>query len=241
MDKKKMNLTTRNLGSVLKWILRKTLRVFLVFLAFILLYLIIGFILSRISTSKELSKDQTIEIFVLFNGVHTDVVMPYTNKVKNWKRTFPSSNTRGTNTDFNWVAVGWGDKGFYLDTPTWGDLTFKTATKAAFGLSTAAVHATLYKNMGESETAKSIRISKEQYKLLVKYIDAHVRKSKLGLSQNISTNAVYGDDDAFYESRGIYSMFHTCNTWANGALKACKQRACLWTWNSSSILRLHEK
>ena len=234
-------MNTRNFSSALKWILRKAIRVLLYFLAFILLYLIVGFILSRISTSKEISKDQPIEIFVLSNGVHTDVVMPYKNKVKNWKRIFPSSNTRGSNTDFNWVAVGWGDKGFYLETPTWGDLTVKTAAKAAFGLSTAAVHATLYKEMGESETAKSIRISKKQYKLLVNYMDAHIMKSKLGKSQNITTDAVYGDDDAFYESRGNYSMFHTCNTWANGALKACNQKACLWTWNSSSILRLHEK
>ncbi len=226
-----------------KWILRKVKRGVILFVSFIVLYLIMGFILSRISTSKELSEDQSVEIFVMTNGVHTDVVVPYFSSTKDWRGIFPSTLTRGKMEEdsFNWLALGWGDKGFYLETPTWGDLTARTAFRAAFGLSDAAMHATLHAEMKESEMAKSIRISKKQYKLLVNYIEKSLLKDRLGNSIFIPTNAVYGDHDAFYESKGIYSMFQTCNTWANGALKACRQKACLWTWNSSPILRLHEK
>jgi uncharacterized protein (TIGR02117 family) len=227
----------------LKWLLRKTLRGLFFFCVFIVAYLSIGFVLSRISTSKEEAKDQSVEVFVLSNGVHTDIVLPYKTEQKNWSNHFPSNHTKGQKkeSEFRWVAVGWGDKGFYLETPTWGDLSLKTAFKAAFGLSSAAVHVTLYNDMVESESVKSMRLSKKQYKMLVKYIEASIREDKKGKSQLIETNAVYGQNDAFYESRGIYSMFHTCNTWANSALKACKQKACFWTWNSSSILRLHNK
>ncbi len=225
----------------LKWTLRKTLRGSLFFVIFILLYLSVGFLLSRISTTKENAKDQSVEIFVHSNGVHTDLVMPYCHPLKNWKEIFPGSLTRGKSSEYKWVAVGWGDKGFYLETPTWGDLTVRTAFKAAFGLSSAAIHATLHEEMKESEIAKSIRISKKQYQLLVEYVEAHLQLNAFGKPVHIHTSAVYGDTDAFFESKGVYSMFHTCNTWANAGLKAARQKACWWTWNSSSILRLHEK
>ncbi len=238
-----MILDRNKLKKLAKRIFRITIRGVLFFVLFIILYLSVGFVLSRITTAKEKVKDQSVEIFVLSNGVHTDVVMPYKSGIKNWQKTFPSRLTKGKqrDKDFNWVAVGWGDKGFYLETPTWGDLTFGTAFRAAFGLSEAAVHATLYEEMQESEIAKSIHISRIQYKLLVKYIENSIVKGANGIHKHIETDAVYGDTDAFYESKGVYSMFHTCNTWANGALKSCRQRACWWTWNSSSILRLHEK
>ena len=39
----------------------------------------------------------------------------------------------------------------------------------------------------------------------------------------------YGKNDAFYEATGRYSLFHTCNTWTNNALKIAGQKACVWT------------
>jgi hypothetical protein len=45
----------------------------------------------------------------------------------------------------------------------------------------------------------------------------------------------YGTDDAFYEAKGAYDLFNTCNTWANGALKACDQKACWWTPTDKGI------
>jgi hypothetical protein len=33
----------------------------------------------------------------------------------------------------------------------------------------------------------------------------------------------------FYNAKGRYSLFYTCNTWANQALKSANQKAALWT------------
>jgi uncharacterized protein (TIGR02117 family) len=72
-------------------------------------------------------------------------------------------------------------------------------------------------------------ISKEQYGKLIAYITNSLQHDAAGHTMHIVTNANYGDSDAFYEAKGSYSMFHTCNTWANNGLKSCDQRACLWT------------
>ena len=42
-------------------------------------------------------------------------------------------------------------------------------------------------------------------------------------------HAYYGNHDSFYEAKGNYSLFFTCNTWANNALKSAGLRTCLWT------------
>lgn len=202
----------------------------LCFIGFVLLYLLTAFCLSRITVDKEQGTPAEMSIYIRTNGVHTDIVMPIKNELRDWTSEIKFSNTHLTDTlSIQYIAMGWGDKGFYLETPTWADLKFSTAFKAAFALSTTAIHATFYTAMNENDSCKKIMISKEQYKRLIKYIDDSFQHDANGHYISIITNANYGNDDAFYEANGSYSMFKTCNTWANKGLKECGQKACLWT------------
>ena len=45
----------------------------------------------------------------------------------------------------------------------------------------------------------------------------------------------------FYEAKGSYSLFYTCNSWANQALKAANQKAALHTLTDTGIFRHYEK
>ena len=155
--------------------------------------------------------------------------MPVKNQQTDWSKEIKFSNTISKDTTATLVALGWGDKGFFLNTPTWAQLKFSVAFKAAFGLSTSALHATFYKQLEESTNCKKITITKGQYNRLVTYIRLSFKNNAAGHVINIPTNANYGSSDAFYQSKGRYSLFYTCNTWANNALKACGQKACLWT------------
>ncbi len=78
-------------------------------------------------------------------------------------------------------------------------------------------------------------LNKDQYKGLVAYIDSSFRRDAKGNTLNIKTNANYNNQDAFYEAKRKYNLFYTCNTWANGALKACGQKAALWTVSDMGI------
>jgi uncharacterized protein (TIGR02117 family) len=201
-------------------------------LAFVLLvglYIAAAFLLPKISVDRENGDSKDVMIFILTNGVHTDIVMPIKNDLIDWSKEIRFANTVGKDSAMKYVAMGWGDKGFYLETPTWADLKFSVAFKAATSLSTSAIHATFYNELEENETCKKIFISKEQYSRLLKYINDSFQFDKDGHFINIKTNANYGENDAFYEAKGSYSLFHTCNTWANNALKSCGQKACWWT------------
>ncbi|PZF73037.1 TIGR02117 family protein [Taibaiella soli] len=202
----------------------------LCFIAFVLVYLGCAWGLSRIATEREAGVSEDVTIYIKTNGVHTDLVLPLRNASEDWSREFRFGNTHLTDTNsVNWLAFGWGDKGFYLETPEWSDLKFSTAFKAAFALSTTAIHATFYNQMTETKSCRKINISNPQYQRLITYINNSLQHDADGHVIHIVTDANYGNADAFYEAKGSYSMFYTCNTWANNGLKACGQRACLWT------------
>ena len=209
-------------------------------LVLIAIYFLIVFTLSRISTKAEISQNNNISIYLLTNGVHADIVVPVKSDLKDWSKEIRYDHTRANDSTKDYLAFGWGDKGFYMETPTWADLKFSTAFKAAFALSSAAIHATFYHQPIENESCVKINISREQYQRLIGYIDKSFLKDAQGRYQHIATDAVYGNDDAFYEAVGKYHLFYTCNTWANNALKSCGQKACLWTPFDTAIFNQYK-
>jgi uncharacterized protein (TIGR02117 family) len=215
-------------GILLKSLFKYLLRLLLAFITIILVYLLSAWCLSRITVDKEINSSNEIAIYIMTNGVHTDIVVPVKNKRMDWSTGIKFSNTLLKDTTMQLLALGWGDKGFYLQTPTWADLKAKVAFKAAFGLGTTAIHATFYKSLDESKSCKKIVISEEQYSRLCNYISNSFQKDASGHLRHIKT-INYTNTDAFYEATGSFSIFNTCNTWANNALKASGQKCCLWT------------
>jgi uncharacterized protein (TIGR02117 family) len=204
-------------------------------ISFLVLYVVAALSISKISVNADVAqKDKAIEIFILSNGVHTDIVVPVKNELKDWSKEIRFHQTKSKDSLVNYVAFGWGDKGFYLNTPEWSDLKASTALNAAFGLSSSAMHTTFYKNMQENASCKKIKISAEEYQKLVTYISESFECDSSKRVQWIS-NYSYGKRDAFYEAKGSYNLFYTCNTWANNALKIANQKASLWTVTDTGI------
>ncbi len=85
---------------------------------FVVVYLLSETILSKITTNYSKNENLDYEIFIKSNGVHTDVVLPIKSDVINWFDFFNYEDTLSKRDDFLYISIGWGDKGFYLDTPT---------------------------------------------------------------------------------------------------------------------------
>lgn len=222
----------------LKTILMYILKVVGIILGIVIIYVILGLVIPYIPVSaKDDGQKKEIPIYIYTNGVHTDIVMPVKNDLQDWSRKIPFGNTKSKKTDYQYIGIGWGDKGFYLDTPTWADLKFSTAVKAAFWLSDSAMHCTYYNTLKEGDDCKMIMISRNQYQNLVKFVEDKFDRDQNGNFVLIPTNAVYDDNDAFYDAKGTYSFLYTCNTWANNALKAAGQKAALWTPSDFGIFQ----
>lgn len=216
----------------MKTIKKIVLAMVLLLVGYGLALLILPHIAIKAETVHQLRE---VNVFIKSNGVHTDIVVPIKNKFYDWNTVVKQKHTLQPSSNMNYVAVGWGDKGFYLNTPTWDDLTFETAFRAATGLSTTAIHITYYKKMLENERCVKLILTEKQYQQLCAYI---VNSAQLKNNEfiPIKTDAVYGNHDAFYEAKGTYSLFKSCNTWTNKALKTSGQKACLWTVLDTPIL-----
>ena len=214
----------------LKKILFVTGIILLCIIVFVVLYFAVAFCFSRITVPAEKTDNpKEIAIYIQTNGDHTDIVVPVLNEQIDWSKEIKYANTISKDTVYQYLGIGWGDKGFYIDTPTWSQLKLSVAFKAAFWLGTAVIHATYYKNITENEDCRKIIISQEQYTRLINFITKWFQKDTDGHFIDIKTTANYGNTDAFYEAKGRYNLFFTCNTWANDALKACGQKSCVWT------------
>ncbi|MDH1603748.1 TIGR02117 family protein [Empedobacter sp. GD03739] len=224
----------------MKKIFRILLKILGLLVLLIVVYLLAVVLLPLIPVNKQKDKpNDQITAYILTNGVHTDIVVPVKSETIDWSTFVPFSHTKSKK-EYKYIAFGWGDKGFYLDTPEWKDLKFSTAFNAAFWLGDSAMHTTFYDKMTESEDCKRVDLSVEEYQKLIVYI-----KQSFDLDQNnkvelIKTDAVYGDSDSFYEVKRSYSLFFTCNTWAASALKAANKEGPLWTATQQGIFRHYE-
>ena len=123
------------------------------------------------------------------------------------------------------VAIGWGDRDFYLHTPTWADLTLRRAVGALFGANASLLHVSWLTRAHLRQGAYALPLSQRQYLALV----AHVRGSLPSGRALALPGAGYGPEDAFYEAEGGYHLFETCNTWTGRGLRRAGVPVSRWT------------
>jgi uncharacterized protein (TIGR02117 family) len=210
-------------------ILRPLFKTVLALLIFIALYALAAFTLPHIHVNTTtVNSSKPIRIFVISNGVHTDIAVPAVSPYKDWTPEFPRDTFQATNSVLSYISFGWGDKGFYLNTKTWDDLTFSTAFKAAFGLSSSLMHVRYRK---EPKVVKGSRvelfIDEDSYKKLITCIENSFEKNN-GQFTLVGPRD-YDGNDRFYEAKGTYSLFNTCNSWTTGTLKETGLEVACWS------------
>ena len=190
------------------------------------LYVAIAAALMLLPANTE-APDETasIEAYVLSNGVHTDLVFPARSGAIDWTALFDPRDARAVPPDAEFVAIGWGDRAFYLHTPTWADLTLRRAVGALFGANASLLHVTWLTRAQLRQGAYAMPLSPRQYRQLAD----HVRDSLPGGRATVLPGAGYGPEDAFYEAEGSYHLFETCNTWTGRGLRRAGVPVSRWT------------
>lgn len=166
-----------------------------------------------------------VQAYVLSNGVHTDLVFPLRSAAIDWTALFPPAHFEAVPPDAEFVAIGWGDREFYLHTPTWADLTARRALGALAGGNRALLHVSYLRRAQLREHAWRLPLAPEQYAQLIAYVRATL---PAGRAQPIAL-ARYGTNDAFYEAEGGYHLFETCNTWTGRGLRRAGVTVSRWT------------
>lgn len=168
-----------------------------------------------------------VEAYVVSNGVHTDLVLPLRSGGTDWTQLFPKASFPSFPADAEFVAIGWGDRDFYLHTPRWRDLTLARAIGALSGRGQSLLHVTWLRRQDLGVRTWRLPLDARQAAALA----AHVRQT---LAPDAEGRAVpvpghYGRTDAFFEARGAYDLFTTCNTWTGDALRRASVPVSPWT------------
>jgi len=195
-------------------------------------YVIISLLLSAITIDRT-NENQDFDkvIYLSTNGVHLDIVIPE-NHLDHQLR----SGLRCKQSD-NYFSFGWGDENFYVNTPNWGDLTFKNAFRAMFMKSSTLMHVTRYRSKGYDWI--EIKISKAELRRLNRYLQNTFQTNGDGAKLLLKDQGYTVTDD-FYRAKGSYSCFKTCNSWANSAFKQSGLKACLWTPFDFGLMKKHQ-
>lgn len=204
------------------------------------LYALFAFGLALIPVNRDFVEPppgEGIEIQLVSNGIHVDYLLPVESTVLDWSQRFPRSSFRAVGEGWRYVLVGWGDRGIYLDTPTWADLKVSTALNAIFWPSATAVHVQyLPRPFVEDESCRWVRISEDAYRELCAFIGESFQRDADGNVLLIPEKG-YGAADNFYEGTGHYHAFNTCNSWTVRGLKRVGVRTALWSPFSFGVLR----
>jgi len=208
-------------------------RIILIFILVVIAYFSLALALSIISTNpKTFNCTNKKKIFISTNGIHLDIIIA--------KKDLPIKIQQELelHSNVNYASFGWGDKGFYLETPTWDDLKFSTAIKALFLNSETAVHLTKYNK--KYSNWQSILICEEQLTNLINYINSSFSRDSEGQIVEIS-NSGYTSFDTFYEANGSYNCLKTCNNWVNSGLKKAAIKTSIWSPFDKGVLYHIEK
>ena len=199
-------------------------------LAFV--YLLAGTTLSTVPRHREWQPpaDEGVTIWIEDNGVHTGIVMPKHVAGIDWRSDFPArdlADPRYGAHDF--VAIGWGERHFFLGTPTWSDLRLSTVLRAAIGSDATLLHVEHVARPQQRDDVRALVLRPGEYRRLA----AAIRRSR---SAGPALPG-YGGYDVFYPARGRYDALNTCNNWTSDRLADAGVRVGWWTPFSASVMQ----
>jgi len=209
----------------------------LALLGLLLLYGAAALLLPLVAVNGDWVAPQSgVEVIVVSNGVHTDLVLPAVAGGVDWSRHFPRSDFAEVDERYGWISFGWGSRDFYLETPTWSDLRLSTALRSVSGLAATALHVSWYWRPPEGDRCRRFKISDEQLARLLAEVLATCDRTADGDVKLIAAPG-YTPYDRFYEALGHYSAITTCNEWTGARLRSIGVKCGCWTPWPNDVLR----
>lgn len=218
------------------------LAIVLFVVGFVLTYLFASVLFVRIPTNRKWqSSDDGFEVVLVSNGAHTDIVFPIQNSIFDWSTFIDLKDYQPSQAKY--IALGWGDKGFYLETPSWAELKPRVAFRALFKLGESAMHVVLYDEIPEDmKWHRTLKVSHREYWRMAKFVRNSFDRGTGGQVKRIEFEDLpcYEHlNHQFYEGEGQYHFFKTCNSWVNSALKYAGIKTATWTPFSKGIFFHH--
>jgi uncharacterized protein (TIGR02117 family) len=202
----------------------------------VLLFALAGWIGSSIARNSEWREPApndpgAVEIMVGTNGVHTELVLPLVTAEKDWRPDFPIGDLPVPRPGASHVAISWGEREVFLNTPTWWDLSPMTVLRVIGVGGDGLLHVAHHVRPAPSDDNRPLTLTRAQYRRLVAAIERTVPKG-----EKIRYPG-YGPHDVFYEAPGRYTVTNTCNQWTSNTLARAGVRTGWWTPFAGGVMK----
>ncbi len=203
---------------------RWSVRVGAVLLALVMIYIGTGLAAGMIPANRGWhAPPRGVRIFVESNGVHTGIIVPKVAAGIDWRAFARPGDLRDPRyAAQDHLAIGWGEKAFFLETPTWADVKLRTIVGSAVGSDDVLLHVEHLAAPTPGGDVRAVTLSEAEYRRLAGFIAATIRPGGRSYPG-------YDAYDAFYDARGHYSAVATCNAWTGDALRFAGVRVGWWT------------
>ncbi|MDP4539569.1 DUF2459 domain-containing protein [Qipengyuania sp. DY56-A-20] len=181
--------------------------------------------------------ERGVTIMVETNGVHTGIVMPVVSAVKDWRTTFPSAGQpRALDGQLpTHMAVSWGEKEVFLETPTWSDLKPATVIRIVLYGGEGLMRVGHYVRPMPSEHHRPVTLRPEEYARLVARIEAALPALPRGVKPRSYSSYEIGAQN--YDALGRYTLTNTCNQWIGDALAHAGMTMGVWTPLAGGVMQ----
>jgi len=188
----------------------------------------LGFGLGALATG-DAAPAGPVALAILANPFHSDLVFPVAGNGVDWAELF------GLPPEARTVAIGWGNRRFYMETPQLADLKPGTIALALTGTGDSVLHIQWFAGEPIGDEVHALNVTPAQAAALAGYVAGFATRDPTGHVERF--DAAYGSDDAFFAASGRWSPILTCNEWLGRGLRAARIRTGIWTPFADGILR----
>lgn len=207
-----------------------------------LLYLSAGLLGAAIPGPRAATGGEPSLAIALASGpIHVDMLLPLDPEIRQRFDFAAASGVPVNAPEARYLVVGWGSKGFYTTTGSYGDLSLPVVLRAMTGDS-AVLHLDVAGDLGAVPDLIWLPLSPAVLDRLSQGILDSLSRDGAGPPQLVK-RAVFTPSDAFFAAEGRFSLAQTCNVWLGQQLRAAGLGFGLWTptpqavWLSAALWR----
>ncbi len=196
----------------------------LALLAAVLLYIVaaaLGGLIPGRAAEVAPGEGAPVEVGLIAGPIHYDFLLPATGETRAALAFAAEGGVPLEAPGVAHVLVGWGSAGFYTTAGTYADVAASTVLRAATG-DGSVLRVEVYGALPPGFDYPRLTLTPGQYAALLAFIVDTRRGAAV-------SGAGFSDTDAFFEARGRFHLFRTCNTWITDALRAAGHPAGAWT------------
>lgn len=178
-------------------------------------------------------------IYLTSDGFHTNFIVPVETTAYRWQDHLNLETVGGSPvTSYRYLQFGWGDRRFYMETPSWNQVKPTEVLRALFyWQNDAAIFVKGHSQVPQypNEQLKCLRLGRTDFLALMNFIDGTFQRS--ADSQNQRLGSGQDQKSSFYAAIGSYSILKTCNSWTADGLRIANINTPLWAGLATPIMQ----